>query len=30
VALTTPIRVKYGITKEAIAKVMAEVPTDLK
>jgi hypothetical protein len=29
-ALTTPIQEMYGITEEAIAKVMAEVPTDLK
>lgn len=29
-ALTTPICEKYGITEEAIAKKMAEVPTDLK
>jgi hypothetical protein len=29
-ALTNHIREKYGITDEAIAKVVAEVPTDLK
>jgi hypothetical protein len=29
-ALTKPIREKYGITDEAIAKRVAEVPTDLK
>jgi hypothetical protein len=27
--ITAPIREKYGITEEAIAKVMAEVPRDL-